>query len=156
MTRHFAQHHMPTPPELIYTSPLKRSRQTANLISQELSRTYPIPPPKQMVLDSLVERSYGVYEGKRLCELAEQEFASAEDHIEGVGVELWPTLQRRVLEALTIIAAGPSEALVIVHGGWYKAMQRLHDPAGSTDNLSNLDPVLMDPKDLRLSVSANG
>lgn len=107
---------------LIWTSPLRRAGETAKILSTYI---HPLGKPIRIrQLQTLMERPYGIYQGKRLKDLGNQ-FATQEELVHGDGVETWFHLQRRVMQTLLTISKGPDQAIIVTHGGWLKAMHAI-------------------------------
>ncbi|GMA48774.1 alpha-ribazole phosphatase [Alicyclobacillus contaminans] len=102
--------------QVIWTSPLARAQETARRIAAQWQRrgwrgSLRIQP-------DLRERCYGVFQGQVLQNSGVQDEAS----IMGPGVEPWADVMVRVERALGDICSAPGDALVVVHGGWLKAL----------------------------------
>ena len=121
---------------VIWTSPLRRAKETALILATHFESASKHVPLYE--LDALVERAYGVYQGQKLEHLQDHLLASREDLVFGADVEPWYDLQQRVLAALRTIAAGPDQALIVVHGGWLKAMHSLLQTGLQQENAGNL------------------
>src|SRR5690606_4727449 len=93
----------------IYTSPLARARETAQIIADELGM--PAPQP----LDALVERDYGDAEGLTFAEI-ERRYP---DRDTVPGQETRAAVAARVIPALHALAGRhPGESILVVsHGG---------------------------------------
>ena len=137
--------------QVIWSSPLQRASQTAHILAQTLGSGQVI---EVRLLAALTERNYGVYQGQRLSALQNSPlFAAVEHELSGHGVEDWPLLTRRVKQALGVIAAGPAPSLVVVHGGWMKALHALLETGLERENGENLSLVWMDRKTLLKQIS---
>jgi broad specificity phosphatase PhoE len=133
--------------QLIWTSPLTRARETAVILAAGWG-TSSAPLPVCELAD-LAERNYGIYQGQRLVELPRTLRATEEQLLRGEGVEPWHHLQRRVLTALGTIAAGPDEAVVVVHGGWLKALHALLHTGLAQADADNLAGYALERAKLR-------
>jgi broad specificity phosphatase PhoE len=110
--------------ERIWSSPLKRARQTAEIINE--SNQHPID-----YLELLMERKWGVGEGK-----SHQEFLpdmklkfkgrnSAEENLPE-GAESYSMFEARVIKAFqTILVPSRKPPLVVGHGGVYRILTTL-------------------------------
>ena len=128
--------------QVIWSSPLQRARQTAHILAQTLSSGLAI---EVRLLDELTERNYGIHQGRRLSALQNGPmFAAAEHELSGHGVETWPQLTRRVKQALGVIAEGPAPSIVVVHGGWMKALHAVLETGLERENGENLSMLWMD------------
>lgn len=97
----------------IFTSPLSRARETAEIIAQY--QTCPVAGEP-----GLLERDYGRLSG---LTLAEREAFAATGQPDGM--EPWETLARRALAALDRCADAAGEggvALLVSHGAWINAL----------------------------------
>lgn len=115
--------------DAVYTSPLARAAETAEVIARELGLPTPTSVPQ------LVERHYGEAEGLSDTELAARYPKGARVP----GRESREELTSRVMPALTGIAeAHVGEAVVVVsHGGVIRAVLGAVDPAGQHGRISN-------------------
>jgi broad specificity phosphatase PhoE len=130
-----AQHPCPAA-QLIWTSPLARARATAAIIARGWAKGHAKLPIRE--LDLLTERHYGNYQGQRLTDLPKKVLVEREELLQGDGVEPWHRVKSRVMEALRMIAAETDEAIVVVHGGWLKAMHALLQTGLEHENADNL------------------
>lgn len=113
----------------LYTSPLERARETAQLVGDALGL-------RPILDDRLVEADAGAWSG-RLCE---DVIASAPGDFERwravdptfrfPGGESVAEQAARIAAALADIAAGPLPALVVTHGGTIRAVEGIECPAG--------------------------
>lgn len=115
--------------DAVYTSPLRRAVETAEIVAGVVGSTPPIAVP------ALVERNYGEAEGLSDRELAERFPLGAEVP----GREPRERLAGRVMTALAAIGdAHPGEAIVAVtHGGVIRAVLGVVDPGGDHGRISN-------------------
>jgi probable phosphoglycerate mutase len=113
----------------VYTSPLSRAAETAEVIARELGVRAPIP------VAQLVERHYGEAEGLSDTELA----ARYPDGAIVPGREPRDQLTARVMSALTGIARDhPDDAVIVVsHGGVIRTVLDTVDPSGHHGRISN-------------------
>lgn len=113
----------------VYTSPLSRAAETAEVIARELGMRAPTP------VAELVERHYGEAEGLSDTELA----VRFPDGADVPGREPREQLTVRVLSALSAIAQDhPDEAVIVVsHGGVIRAVLGAVDPTGQHGRISN-------------------
>jgi broad specificity phosphatase PhoE len=113
----------------VYTSPLGRARETAEIIASELGL------PEPTALGALVERNYGEAEGLDFAEVDRRwpERGSVP------GQETREEVMERVLPALRELAdAHPGESLVVVsHGGAIRAVLMAVQPDASHGMISN-------------------
>lgn len=136
---------------MIWTSPLGRARETAAILAARWGTGNQDVSIRD--LDTLIERHYGIYQGQRLDDLKAYLFASREELVHGEGVETWYDLQQRVLDALWTIAKGPDQALVVVHGGWLKAMHSLLRTELDQENAENLSTFSVERSKLLFSLN---
>jgi broad specificity phosphatase PhoE len=123
----------------IWTSPLRRARETAHILACGVSAA---SPPDVRELESLRERNYGLFQGRRLDELDAGGRIGREEHmLGGNGVEDWEQLEWRVREALAVILQGPSPCVAVVHGGWFKALHFLLQTGEGRRNPAHLSPL---------------
>lgn len=113
----------------VYTSPLSRARETAELIADEIGASAPSP------IAELVERNYGEAEGLSWQEI-ERRFP------EGVrvpGRESREAVALRVVPALVRLAdARPGQSLVVVsHGGAIRSVLNAVDPGSRFGMITN-------------------
>lgn len=115
--------------DAVYTSPLSRAAETAEVIARELGLSSPTSVPQ------LVERHYGDAEGLSDTELA----ARYPQGVRVPGRESREQLTARVMSALTGIAEDHvGEAVVVVsHGGVIRAVLGAVDPTGEHGRISN-------------------
>jgi broad specificity phosphatase PhoE len=107
--------------DVIYSSPLDRARQTAELFCQEID--FPI---KEIKLDKqLIERSYGKLEGTRNI-IAAAKYARSETGIDHYPeVERLKDLQARAQRVLENLQGDPAKVILVVgHGAFYRALWR--------------------------------
>lgn len=113
----------------VFTSPLSRARETAEIIAAELGM------PQPTALDALVERNYGEAEGLDFAEVDRlwPERAAVP------GQETREEVTERVLPALQELAgAHPGESLLVVsHGGAIRAVLMAVQPDASHGAISN-------------------
>jgi broad specificity phosphatase PhoE len=138
----FVVQHPDFSPTLIWTSPLARARETAVILAKGWARGLGQLSIRE--LDLLAERNYGIYQGQRLADLPPTVLVKKEELLEGNGVESWHHVRRRVVEALRIIAAGPDEAMIVVHGGWLKVMHSVLQTGLAKENANNLSCYSME------------
>lgn len=133
----FAKRLAPHRPQVIWTSPLRRAVETADIMCATAPRAR---RPEVRSLDALIEREYGVYQGRWLRELSDGLHLQAAEHtIAGRGVEEWKQVEKRVREALLTILREPAASVVIVHGGWFKAFHAVLGTGMQRRNASNLE-----------------
>ena len=131
---------------VIWTSPLERAKDTATILVTRLrTRAEDIPVRE---LATLVERDYGIYQGKRLDDLKPRLLVKEEERIFGDGVEPWHVLQRRVRQALQVIVTGPSPSVIVVHGGWLKALHSLLHTSDHHEDAKNLSSYCVEHSEL--------
>ena len=114
----------------IYTSPLRRARETAAIIAETLG--------VEAVLDDerLVEADTGDWTGLLTAEIvamAAAEYArwrAADPSFRFPGGESVAEQTARMTAALAQVARGPLPALVVTHGGSIRALDALERPAG--------------------------
>lgn len=108
----------------VYVSPLKRCRQTAEIIVKELN----LPEPQ--ILPDLIEREFGVFTGQKAADIRKL----SDDYIitdqvdyflTGEGVEQFPDAYRRALKVLDFIKTKyPKEnVLLVTHGDFGKMLR---------------------------------
>lgn len=102
--------------DLIYSSPLKRAFETAEIISQELGKEFSID-------DDLIERNFGVQTGKPESEVNKYsnkilEYEGQVYFLDGEGVEEFPDLYYRAKQLIQKIKQKhPNQnVLLITHG----------------------------------------
>lgn len=103
----------------LWSSPLSRSRETAEIIAPLLR----LPPPR--IHEGLMERNFGIFQGVPKAELAELNPVELQlilkrnpaGHFEGG--ETMDEFADRVLDALLEIGAGhPGERVLVITHGW--------------------------------------
>jgi uncharacterized phosphatase len=104
----------------VFSSPLRRALETAEIIAEELG----LPEPQ--TIDALVERNYGDAEGMNFADI-ERKYP---DRASVPGQESREDVVARVLPALhELAAAHPDQALVVVsHGGAIRSVLTAVDP----------------------------
>lgn len=115
--------------DAVYSSPLGRARETAEIIAAELGLGAPT------LLDRLVERNYGAAEGLDWTQV-EREFPRGAPV---PGRESREQVGARVVPALVELAESrPGESLVIVsHGGAIRAVLSAVEPSASHGMITN-------------------
>lgn len=100
----------------LYSSPLARAATTAQIIGDQLGL-------RVHVRDCLIERSYGVLEGRSRHELRRRRARQREPAQPIAGMEADPTLRNRAVHCLsTLIQVHINQRLLIVsHGGFLNA-----------------------------------
>ena len=107
------------PGEIVYSSPLRRARETAAAI--------PLPVE---ILDDLAEISYGAWEGLSWVEIeaAWPDLARRKQEawfaVTPPGGETWEHVQARATRALNHIRCGPLPAVVVAHFGFNAEFMR--------------------------------
>lgn len=134
----------------IWTSPLRRATETAVIIGTALQHGGIITEMHEM--DGLRERHYGHYQGCYLSHLqARRQLADSEQLIVDRGVEPWQQLERRVCRAVRMLGnqlVGNEAVLVVIHGGWMKALWTLLNRPHEGTQLENLECMWFDSSDL--------
>lgn len=115
--------------DAVVTSPLSRTRETAQLIAAELG----LPEPE--IVDALIERDYGAAEGLSFPEI-EARFPRG---AEVPGRETREAVAARVVPALLRLAEERrGQALVVVtHGGAIRSVLATADPDGGHGTITN-------------------
>jgi broad specificity phosphatase PhoE len=104
----------------IWTSPLRRARDTAAVVGRALG----IEP---VVLDELIESDRGAWEGRLVADLAREDpdlhaaFVAGDPRFAFPGGESLAQQRARTRTALARIAQGPLPALVVAHAGTIRA-----------------------------------
>jgi broad specificity phosphatase PhoE len=104
----------------MWCSPLLRARQTAEIVADAIG----VAPT---VLDDLIESDRGSWEGKSFGEILAvtpdlfAAFEAAQDGFAFPGGESLAQQVERTRRALTMVAAGPTPALVVAHAGTIRA-----------------------------------
>lgn len=104
----------------IWTSPLRRARDTAELVGAALGL-------EPQVLEELVESDRGDWEGRLVADLARESpelhaaFLAGEPSFRFPGGESLAQQMARTRSALAIITAGPLPALAVAHAGTIRA-----------------------------------
>ena len=113
----------------VFTSPLGRARETAELIAAEVGCGEP------QIVDALVERNYGDAEGMEFDEIESR----WPDRMAVPGQETREDVVARVLPALHQLAAQhPGRSLIVVsHGGAIRSVLTAVDPDGSHGMITN-------------------
>ena len=143
----YAAHLQDSGIQVIWTSPLERAKDTATILATRLRRGTECVFVRE--LGTLVERDYGIYQGKRLDDLKPSLLVKEEERIFGDGVEPWHGLQRRVRQALQVIVTGPSPSVIVVHGGWLKALHSLLQTGYHHENASNLSSYSVERSEVK-------
>lgn len=107
------------PIELVVASPMKRTTQTAHIISEQIN----YPKDKIIFNDLLVERHFGYWEGRPHTVRVQEE----EQGIERDTGETLEELHVRVLKALEWISELDAEVILIVSHGAFGRMVRVVD-----------------------------
>ncbi len=100
--------------QVICSSPLKRTRETAQIIAKELNI------PDVFIYDDLIERDYGILTGKLLTDIAKYASKTLKTDrsfyfLEGSGVETFPILLVRAKKVLEEIKnAYPDKNILLV------------------------------------------
>lgn len=143
----YATHLQDSGNQVIWTSPLRRAKDTATILARRLGRESGYVPVRELV--TLIERDYGIYQGKRLDDLKPSLLVKEEEQIFGDGVEPWHDLQRRVRQALQVIVMGRSASVIVVHGGWLKALHSLLETGYHHENAGNLSSYSVERSELK-------
>jgi len=104
----------------MWCSPLSRARQTAEIVADAVG----VPPT---VLDDLIESDRGNWEGLSFGEISAvtpdlfAAFEAAQEGFAFPGGESLAQQVERTRRALTMVAAGPTPALVVAHAGTIRA-----------------------------------
>jgi broad specificity phosphatase PhoE len=104
----------------MWCSPLLRARQTAEIVADAIG----LAPT---VLDDLIESDRGTWEGQRFEEISAvtpelfAAFEAAQEDFAFPGGESLAQQLQRTRKALTMVAAGPTPALVVAHAGTIRA-----------------------------------
>jgi probable phosphoglycerate mutase len=104
----------------LWTSPLRRARQTAAVVAEATGL-------EPVVIDALAESRRGRWEGRTVAELAAEEpdrfaaFEAADPAFAFPGGESLREQAGRTRDALDRIARGPQPALVVAHAGTIRA-----------------------------------
>jgi broad specificity phosphatase PhoE len=104
----------------IWTSPLRRARETAAVVGDALGL-------EPVVLDDLVESDRGDWEGRVVADLAREDPAGHAAFVAGdpgfvfPGGESLAEQRARTRTALARVAAGPQPALIVAHAGTIRA-----------------------------------
>ena len=115
----------------IYTSPLRRARETAQIVGDELGL-------EQVVDERLSEADTGEWTGLLTTEIVAQaaaEYArwrAADPTFRFPAGESVAEQAARIAAALADVARGPLPALVVTHGGTIRAVDGLERPAGGS------------------------
>lgn len=115
--------------DALYTSPLSRAFETADIIAAQLALSPPIAVPE------LVERNYGAVEGMTAAEVD----ATYPPGTDVPGRESPADVVARALPALLSIAErhAAQRVIVVAHGGLIRAILGAVDPTGSHGVISN-------------------
>jgi broad specificity phosphatase PhoE len=117
---------------IVYTSPLCRARETAELIARGA---------RIEVVDELKEISYGSWDGRRWAEIeAEDPELAARKHADWrnvavPGAELWNDFETRVRAAFAKIGKGSTPAAVVAHAGVLHVIAAVDLPYGGVHEL---------------------
>lgn len=120
----------------IYTSDLRRAKDTARIVGRALGVT-PQSTPK------LRERMLGLVEGKTWDELAEthpdevRAYRSRVDRDAIPGIELMAAFRQRVLRAVRGVAKRSDRAIVVTHGGVLRVLLEEAEGPGKLCMISN-------------------
>jgi len=104
----------------IWTSPLRRARETADIVATALGL-------QPQVLDDLIESDRGEWEGQTVDHLVAVSpdlfaaFEAADPEFAFPGGESLAEQMRRTRQALGVVAAGRTPALVVAHAGTIRA-----------------------------------
>jgi broad specificity phosphatase PhoE len=132
----------------IWTSHLRRARETASIVGEELGLV-----PR--VDERLAESHRGRWEGRVVTEIEREEPAAwaawrrAGAGFRFPGGESLAEHQRRALAALAAVRDGPLPALVVAHGGTIRAIAAAGHPRG-LDAFHDLAPLIPNATLLRL------
>ncbi len=107
--------------DVIICSPLSRAHDTAKLFAKEIG----YPEDKILIDKNLLERSFGIFEGRRDL-IAHTKYIFSESAIDDYeGVEKLDTLQDRADKYLKYVKSLPHDNILIVgHGGFGRAFRR--------------------------------
>ena len=113
----------------LYASPLRRARETAQIVGAELGL--------EPILDErLVEADTGAWTGRPIADIRAGEareyarWRAADPAFRFPAGESVAEQAARVAAALADVAAGPLPALVVTHGGTIRAVEGIDRPAG--------------------------
>lgn len=95
---------------MIYTSPLSRARETAETIARWQDCGVTVDP-------GLIERDYGRLSGLTLPERERWARSGQPD-----GMEPWPELKDRVLEAVERLSGQAGPVALVTHGAWLNTL----------------------------------
>ena len=99
------------PFEAVYSSPLKRARDTAKYFMEGYGKEYPV-----QILDDLIEMNFGTLEGDPISEELHERFYEGYERFGGDSVE---SLTGRMIRALeTIRTQNPQGNVLAVSHGW--------------------------------------
>jgi broad specificity phosphatase PhoE len=117
----------------LYTSPLARARETAEIVGALLGLE-PVPDPRLMEADA------GTWAGRLIAEIvadnadAYRAWRAREPGFRFPAGESIEEQGARVAAALLDVAAGPLPALVVTHGGTIRAVDGIDAPGGAVAN----------------------
>ncbi|MDQ1686872.1 MAG: 2,3-bisphosphoglycerate-dependent phosphoglycerate mutase [Frankiaceae bacterium] len=117
----------------LYSSPLARARETAEIVGEQLGLALVLDP-------RLMEADAGAWSGMLSADIIAADadaFAAWRARRPGFrfpGGESVEEQDARVAAALLDVAAGPLPALVVTHGGAIRAVEGLELPGGSVPN----------------------
>lgn len=121
--------------DVIYSSPLKRASETAEIIAKQLGKEFSVEP-------GLIERNFGVLTGKPEADLDKYDTPLLESDgvkyfLEIPEAEDFPNLYYRAKQTLQAIKARhPSEnVLLVTHGDFGKMLRAAHEGWGWQEGL---------------------
>ena len=128
----------------LWTSPLLRARETAEIVATQLAL-------EPVVLDELIESRRGAWEGMTYAELSRRDptslaaFENGDRSFAFPGGESLEEQIARTGAALTEIAAGPIPALAIAHAGTIRAALAVHRrPVPRERDIPHGQPIRLD------------
>jgi broad specificity phosphatase PhoE len=117
----------------LYSSPLARARETAEIVGAQLGL-------RPVFDDRLMEADVGEWQGRLSADIeadhpgAIAAWRAVDPRFRFPGGESVPELVARVAASLADVGAGPLPALVVAHGGTIRAVDGIVAPGGSVAN----------------------
>lgn len=109
---------------IIYTSPLLRTIQTAEIIAQYLN--IPI-----VIIDEFKERSFGSFEGKKKLQFKKTYFPDGQSFYKHKKITLKGFFRAKL----------PNNSLIVAHSGTYKVLAKYYEGEIPKNSIKNASPI---------------